>query len=158
MRPLLATIALLFAGCATQHPPTVLAFKRVWPEWQDADSFQSLYENHTGRELTGKWDVMRSHPEDRAGLYFLARIENPGGELRGGTLVVRVITQKSPGVKSYDFPADVPGGSHLFELGLTGKDWTGPRVAPVAWEVELDDADGRVLIRKTSYLWEKPDV
>jgi hypothetical protein len=156
MRSLLASLALLSAAAPASRAadPT---FRRVWPEWHDADSFQSLYEDHTGHELTGKWIVMRSRPAERGGLYFLTRVENPGAELRGATFVVRVIALEAIDTKTYSFPATVPRGSRLFEIGLTGADWKGPRAEPVAWELELDAADGRVLARKTSFLWEKPD-
>jgi hypothetical protein len=156
MRSLLAPLALFSAVCAAAHAAD-LTFKRVWPEWHDSDSFQSLYEDHTGQELTGRWIVLRSQPGERNGLYFLTRVLNPGGVLRGATFVVRVITAESIDTRTYSFPAVVPGGSRLFEIGLTGTDWKGPRAEPVAWEVELDAADGRVLARKTSFLWEKPE-
>jgi hypothetical protein len=155
MRPLLASIALISTVCAAHAAE--LTFKRVWPEWHDSESFQSYYEDHTGHELTGKWIVLRSQPGKRGGLYFLTRVENPGPELTGGTFVVRVITLESVETKTFSFPATVPVGSKLFEIGLTGTDWTAPREQPVAWEVELDGADGRVIARKKSYLWEKPE-
>jgi hypothetical protein len=154
MRSLLASVALFSAVSAAQAAD--LTFKRVWPEWHDADSFQSFYEDRTGRELTGKWIVFRSQPGKRGGLYFLTRVINPGPQINGANFVVRVITLESINTKTYNFPAVVPGGKRLFELGLTGTDWTAPRAQPVAWEVELDGPDGRVLARKTSYLWEKP--
>lgn len=156
MRPILASLALFSAACCASQAAEI-TLTRVWPEWHDSDSFQSLYEDRTGHELTGKWIVLRSQPSARGGLYFLARVENPGGELPGATFVVRVITAESIDIRSYSFPVPVPGGSHLFEIGLTGKDWKGPRAEPIAWEVELDGADGRVIAKKTSFLWEKPD-
>jgi hypothetical protein len=156
MRSLLAPIALSLALCAAARADDV-SFKRVWPEWHDSDSFQSFYEDHTGQELTGKWIVLRSQPRERSGLYFLTRVENKASVLRGATFVVRVITTDAIDTKTFSFPATVPGGSKLFEIGLTGTDWKGARFEPVAWEVELDAADGRVLARKTSYLWEKPE-
>ena len=133
-----------------------VSFKRVWPQWYDADSFQSFYEDHTGRELTGKWIVLRSQPEDRGGLYFLTRVENLGLALSNATFVLRVIAPDSTDTRTYSFPADVPAGSRLFEIGLTGKDWAKARVQPVAWDLELRAADGRVLASAKSFLWEKP--
>ncbi len=155
MRSLLASIALLSAVSAVHAAD--LKFKRVWPEWHDAESFQSFYEDHTGHELTGKWIVLRSQPNKRGGLYFLTHVENTGPQVEGATFVVRVITLESVDTRTYSFPSAVPGGSRLFELGLTGTDWTAPRAQPVAWEVELDASDGRVLARQTSYLWEKAE-
>jgi hypothetical protein len=133
-----------------------VSFKRVWPQWYDADSFESLYEDHTGRELTGRWIPLRSQPEDRGGLYFLTRVENPGAALAGTTFILRVIAPDSTDTRTYSFPADVPAGSRLFQIGLTGKDWTKPRVEPVAWELELRAPDGRVLASARSFLWAKP--
>jgi hypothetical protein len=156
MRPLFASLALFLTASGVAHAGDAF-FRRVWPQWHDSDSFQSLSEEITGRELMGKWTVIRTHPEERGGMYFLARIINPGAALAGATFVVRVIAPDSVDTRVFNFPADVPGGSHLFELGLTGKDWAGPRAQPVAWEMELRSADGRILDRKTSFLWEKPD-
>jgi hypothetical protein len=154
MRTLLAPLAFLSTLCVAQAAD--VTFKRVWPEWHDAESFQSLYEDHTGRELTGKWIVLRSQPGQRSGLYFLTRVENRGAQIDGAVFVVRVITLEGVDTKTYSFPSVIPGGKRLFEIGLTGTDWKGPHAEPVAWEVELDGADGRVLARMTSYLWEKP--
>jgi hypothetical protein len=133
-------------------------FKRVWPEWRDADSFQSFYEDHTGKELVGKWTMIRSQPSSRSGLYFLTRINNPGAAMRGATLVLRIISPESENTRTFSFLTDVPTGSRLFEIGLTGTDWTGAKVQPVAWDMELKGIDGRVVARKVSFLWEKPEA
>jgi hypothetical protein len=68
-----------------------------------------------------------------------------------------MISPDSQNAKVYVFPANIPGGGRLFIIGLTGPDWAGPRVEPVAWDVELHAADGRIACRMVSYLWEKPD-
>lgn len=156
MRPLLAPLAFLLAFCATAKAADP-HFKRVWPQYHDADEFTSFYEDYTGRELVGKWTVLRTQPDKRGGLYFVTRVENPGGQLRGTTFIVRIISPESENTREYTFQADVPKGSRLFVLGLTGKDWGGPRVEPVAWSMELHASDGRLLTRQVSYLWEKPD-
>ena len=106
----------------------------------------------------GKWIVLRSQPDERGGLYFVARVENPGrGDPRGD---VRRAGDRPRGDRHQGLHASrraSRSGSQLFEIGLTGTDWAGPRVLPVAWEVELQAADGEVIARKVSYLWEKPD-
>lgn len=153
MRPLLAALALLAAAGA---PAAEIRLARVWPEWHRADSFQSYYEYHTGHELTGKWIVLRSQLDDRGGMYFLIRVENPGPVVRGASLFVHVITPDAMEPRVFSFPTDIPAGSQLFETGLTGTDWGGERVEPIAWEIELRAPDGAVLARKTSFLWEKP--
>lgn len=155
MRPLLAPLV-LFLSLATSALAGDPIFKRVWPEYRDADSFQSFYEDHTGRELIGKWTMIRSQPSDRNGLYFMTRIENKGPEMRGATIVLRIISPESENTRTFSFPADIPAGSRLFEIGLTGKDWTGSKIQPVAWDIELQESDGRMVAKKFSYLWEKP--
>jgi hypothetical protein len=155
MRSLLALFTLLAALCA-RAPAADLSFTRVWLQWRKADSFQSLYEYRTARELTGKWVMLRSQPDERTGLYFLVRVENPGAPVSGAVFFVRVVTPEAKETKVFTFPADVRAGSWVFGIGLTGKDWAGEHVQPVAWEVELQSADGVVLARKTSFLWEKP--
>jgi hypothetical protein len=155
MRPLFAAIAILWAAFPAARAAE-LQLVRVWPQWHDGDSFQSLYEEHTGRELTGGWIVIRSQPGERGGLYFLTRIENGGAKVSGAAFVLRVVYPDSIEVRVFRFPADIPAGKRLFEIGLTGKDWPGARVQPVAWELELQSADGGVLARKASFLWEKP--
>ena len=159
MRPLLAALALLAgfpAASPAAGPSTDISFLRVWPVWHTADSFQSYYEYHTGRELVGKWIVLRSQPDERTGLYFLVRVKNPGAAVRGANFVVRVITPDATETKVYNFPANVKAGSWLYEIGLTGKDWAVDHSHPVAWDVELQSPDGNLLAKKASVLWEKP--
>ena len=155
MRSLFVPV-LLFLAAALPAGAADVRIKRVWPEWFEGDSFQSYYENHTGRELTGKWVILRSSPSDRTGLYFLTRVENTGTPLLGSTFVLSVVPPDSTDVRVFTFPAAVASGSHLFELALTGKDWTVPKTQPVAWKVELRSADGSVIAEVASFLWEKP--
>jgi hypothetical protein len=148
---LLLPLCLILIGAAA--PGGTPTFKRVWPQYRDADSFQSFYEYHTGRELIGKWTLLRSQPAHRGGYYFYTRVENPGEAMNGATFVVRVIAPDSTATRIYRFPADVPKGSRLFEIGLTGSDWLGARINPVAWQVELQAPDGKVLTAQSSFLW-----
>ena len=155
MRTILAPLA-LFAILGARAPAQDVRFERVWLQWHKSDSFQSFYEYHTGRELTGKWIVLRSQPDERTGLYFLVRVESPRALEAGATFVVRVITPVSTETKVFSFPAAIRKGTWLYDIGLTGKDWMGSHVRPVAWEVELQSGSGEVLARKASFLWEKP--
>ena len=155
MRTLLAPLALA-AVLGARAPAADVRFERVWLQWHKSDSFQSFYEYHTGRELTGRWIVMRSQPDERTGLYFLVRVESARVLEPGSTFVVRVITPTSTETKVYSFPAAIRKGSWLYDIGLTGKDWTGSHVRPVAWEVELQSAAGEVIARQASFLWGNP--
>jgi hypothetical protein len=154
MRHLLASLVLLAAAAAPARAADI-RFERVWLTWHDTASFDSYYEYHTGNELVGKWTILRSQPNERTGLYFEIRIQNPGAPV-DGKIVVRVIGPDSIDPRVFTFNVQEPAGSRLFVVGITGADWPFIRVVPVAWDVELQDADGRILAKKTSFLWEKP--
>jgi hypothetical protein len=155
MRPLIALLLSFPVLGATARADEV-SFLRVWPQWHSADSFQSFYEYRRHRELDGKFTVLRSIPEDRGGLYFLTRVENRGAALHETVFVVSVIEPNSTETRIFTFPAGIPAGSQLFEIGLTGDDWPGPKAMPLAWTVELRTSDGQVLAEKSSFLWRKP--
>jgi hypothetical protein len=155
MRPLIAAL-LALPLLAAAAPQDEVRFLRVWPQWHSADSFQSLYEVENHRELDGKFIVLRSNNEFRGGLYFLTRVVNPGALIRGAVFVVRVIEPDATETRIFTFPAGIPAGSRLFEIGLTGADWTGPKAMPLAWDVELQTSDGKVLTEQSSFLWRKP--
>lgn len=155
MRPLLALLC-LFAAALTTARAAEVEFVRVWPGWRDADSFRRISEYFDGKENTGNQIVLRTHADARAGFYFLTRVSNDSGPLDGAKFVLRLITPESATPKAFTFPATVPAGSNVFQLGLTGADWAGPKVHPVAWKLELLAADGRVLALQKSFLWELP--
>jgi hypothetical protein len=155
MRQILAPLALLALAAAPCRADTI-TFARVWPQWHDSGSFESYHEYRTGKELVQDWIVMRTQPKSRSGLYFLTRVLNHGPALASATFTVRVIKPDSVETRVYSFPATVPAGSRLFEIGLTGTDWASSHVLPVAWEVELRSADGTLLAETSNFLWEKP--
>jgi hypothetical protein len=131
-------------------------FVRVWPQWREAESFDRIGEYFGAKESTPKDVVLRTHPEVRAGYYFLARVATASA-LAGTRFELQVIRPDSPEPKTFSFPTDVRAGGALFELGLTGADWPkGKTAQPVAWRLALVAADGRVLAEQKSFLWEKP--
>lgn len=131
-------------------------FVRVWPEWREADSFKRISEYFTGEENPGRETIRRSQPEERAGYYFLARVRNRGAALPAAKLVLSIIKPDSPLTKVYTFPVALESGEHLYHLGLTGADWPGKKVRPVAWKLEVIATDGTLLAAHKSFLWEKP--
>jgi hypothetical protein len=128
---------------------------RVFTGWRDAASFQRVSEYLSGKENTGGIIVLRSQPGARAGFYWLVRIKNDA-PLAGAKFELQVVTPTSPEAKTFTFPADVPDGSPLYQLGLTGADWPGAKARPAAWQLRLLAADGKTLIAKESFLWELP--
>lgn len=156
--------ALLFLAALVVAQPAVgstdkdagVGFVRVWPEWRSADSFVRIKEYFGAPEDTGRETVLRSQPSERAGYYFLVRTTNPGAVLSGTKFVLEIITPDSPRTKTFTFPAGLPAREHVFHLGLTGADWTGEKVQPVAWRLRLLSPDEQELAVTRSFLWQMP--
>ena len=129
---------------------------RVWAAWRNADTFDRISEYFTGRENTGHEVVLRTHPDARAGFYYLVRVANHGATIPGAKFSLQMIAPNSPETKTYTFPAEVAGKTTVFLLGLTGADWTDHKAHPVAWKLELLNAEGHPVASAQSFLWEKP--
>ena len=132
-----------------------LTIVRVFTGWRDAASFKRIAEYFDGQEHTGGRIVLRTHPDQRAGYYFLVRTANPGAaQAVKFSLLLSLPGEPKP--KTVAFTADLPAGAAVLDLGLTGADWPDAKTNPVAWKLDLLAADGRVLATEKSYLWEKP--
>jgi hypothetical protein len=99
--------------------------------------------------------VLRTNPEQRTGFYFLVRVKNPGAA-RQVTFQLQLIEQGTPTPRPTTFAGELPAGTNVFQLGLTGPDWQDAKSQPVAWHLQILGDDGRVLATDKSYLWEKP--
>lgn len=149
-------LGLLWLAAAIGVHGAEVEFVRVWPSWRDAESFERVPEFFTGKEYTGRQIVLRTHPEERGGFYFLARLKNPAGALSSAKFSLQVIAPNDPRPKTFSFPTTLPAGTSVFSIGLTGPDWTNHQDPPVAWKLELQRDDGQVLATAKSFLWEKP--
>ncbi len=124
--------------------------------WRDAASFKRISEYFDGKENTGGGTILRSHPEQRTGYYFLLRVANPGAPLKV-QFQVQLIEPGASTRRTTVFPAELGSGSGVYQLGLTGPEWQDPKSQPVAWQLLVIATDnGRVLATEKSYLWEKP--
>ena len=154
MRPVLAFLLLLAATASLRAAD--VEFVRVWPGWRDAESFDRIGDFFGGDKKHPGEIVLRTHPDARAGYYFLVRVSSHAA-LSGTRFVLNVIRPDAPDALTFTFPATAPAGATVFQLGLTGADWPGEKKAhAVAWKLALVAADGRVLAEQKSFLWEKP--
>ena len=147
---------LLLLALPTAVPAAGIELVRVISGWRDAASFQRLSEYFGGRENTGGMILLRTRPGERAGFYWLVRLKNNGPPVPGARFELEVITPAAPEPRTFTFPADVPAGRPLYELGLTGADWPDAKARPAAWRLRLLAADGRTLIGEQSFIWELP--
>ena len=132
-----------------------VSFVRVWPGWKTEALFMRISEYFGKPENPGGRIILRTHPDNRTGCYFVARVRNKGAAEAGATFILRVISPDSPDPKSFSFPSDIPHGEPVYEIGLTGADWPSRKIHPVAWQLELRSADGRTLAASQSFLWSK---
>ncbi|MBA3848543.1 MAG: hypothetical protein C0502_00925 [Opitutus sp.] len=146
---------LALASAASAASAADLRIVRVYSGWRDAGSFKRISEYFTGRENTGGEIVVRTHPEQRAGYYFLVRTRNTGAPF-DGRFEFQVVLPNSPQPRAFRFPAAVPAGEAVFHLGVTGADWPDSKTGAVAWKLDLRNAAGEPLAAQQSYLWEKP--
>ena len=165
MTPRLLLFLLLSAASAAAGLPSAAPVKKVAPAivrtitgWRDGASFKRISEYFDGRENTGGGTILRTHPEQRTGYYFLLRVVNPDAPLKV-QFQVQLIGQGAPVQRTTIFPAEVGSGSGVFHLGLTGPEWQDPKSQPIAWQLlVIATDDGRVLTSEKSYLWEKPET
>ena len=143
---LLALPALASASVAIVH---------VWPSHRSADSFRRISEYVGGTENNGHETVLRSKPETRDGCYFLTRTK-ADAPVSGAMLVLEVVLPGDPAVKTFQFPAEIPAGRKVFQVGLTGSDWPDAQTRPAAWRVTVRSADGAILADSPSFLWRVP--
>jgi hypothetical protein len=131
-------------------------FVRVWPGWRSAESFERIAEYFTNQENPGREVIVRTQKDSRTGFYYLVRVMNRGTDLSRAQFTLQIVTPASADIKTYTFPVTLPAKQTVFELGLTGTDWAGEDVHPVAWKLDLLAADGQVLASEQNFLWEKP--
>lgn len=152
VRSLILLLSLLVAPALAASDLTLV---RVFPAWRDAASFKRISEYFDGKENTAGQTILRTHPDQRGGYYFLVRVKNPAGP-RSLVARVQVITSSQSQPREFRFTPSVATGDTVFHLGLTGPDWPEANGTPVAWKLDLLDDAGQVLASEKSYLWDKP--
>ncbi len=132
-----------------------LTIVRVYSGWRDGASFKRIAEYFDGKEHTGGETMLRTHPAQRTGYYFLVRLKNPGAA-RPVKFQLELVETGTSAARTLSFPAELAGGASVFQLGLTGPEWQDPKLQPMAWHLQVLGPDGQVLANEKSYLWEKP--
>jgi hypothetical protein len=155
----------LILGCFAAVAATILAAEavdngtvsvaHVYTGWREADSFKRISEYFNGRENTGGEVILRTHPDQRGGYYFLARLLHSGAPI-DARIVLLVITPDSSAPKTFEFTVRLSAPKTLLDLGLTGPDWPDRKIHAVAWKLDVFGTDNKLLGTKKSYLWEKP--
>ncbi|HSH10017.1 MAG TPA: hypothetical protein VK995_06485 [Oceanipulchritudo sp.] len=110
-----------------------------------------------GASLIGQGfrSVVASQPDRPAGQYFIAKLEELSAPMPvQARMTLYLSNSKEPTTHTWDL-----AGASLKKwlyLGLTGTDWPAHEVQPLAWRIELLDAQGTLLAEWKSFLWEMP--
>jgi hypothetical protein len=155
MSPLRLLFLLCLTGASAAGSAPELALVRVWPGWKEAEDFTRLREYFGAAPESGPRRVLRTTPGERAGFYFLVRTRGPA--VPEAILELLVLRPDGTEPVRHRFPAALRAGEEVVELGLTGEAWPGgKRAQPVAWRLQVLDANGRVLAAQRSFLWVDP--
>lgn len=141
--------ALLATAVSLTAAPSIV---RVWGDYVPAESFERIGEYFGAPESHPGRAVVRTQPDNRSGYYFLVRIKDSDTIPAGARWQVQVLRANERKASAYEFA--ITGHASVYQLGLTGSDWTNPKDVPVAWKVTLLAADGSTVLSHHSFLWE----
>lgn len=128
---------------------------RVLPEFREEESFHRIPEFFTGREFTGRRDILRSEPDTREGFYLTVRLRRVNRALfPSGTARVEVALPDEHRPVEFEYSLEtVDRRRPLILLGITGGDWPEDLERPLAWRVSFFDEEDRLLDSEKSFLW-----
>lgn len=123
----------------------------------EADNFKTLTEYLTGKASDGNRAVVRSQPAERTGEYFILTLDpSLTGFPASAEAVLEVIPSNAKEARVFRFSlSEIDRGNTYLYLGLTGSDWPGDEIRPLAWQVRIEQ-DETVLAEWSSFLWEMP--
>lgn len=134
-----------------------LKVEKVRVQSMEAKAFFRIAEYFTGREHFGKRVILRSDPEQRAGIYFVVYLNRKLEKLPSGTLFELEFLQPGTSrLRRQDFVLpEIRKSTDVVFLGLTDSEQA-ERGLPVAWRIRVGKADGEKFAEYKSYLWELP--
>ncbi len=148
-------LPLLFTACASQ--PMHLESVRVYNK--STEDFTRISEYFTGEENAhGYRLVLRTNPDQRAGVYFAASFSDDLSSLPDGSIaILDILFEDQDDIRSYSFPLpEDRSGKRVLYLGLTGQNEPKNPKQIMAWKMRIIDASKQTMIEKESYLWRMP--
>jgi len=149
LRALLVSLTLPLCALAADK-----AVEHVWPEYHKAEYFDRIPEFFNGKETHPGRCVLRSQPKAKAGYYFLIRLAKGVEVPASAHWRLEFLRPGMQKTETRELALDGAKPERVYELGLTGEDWTDPKAHPVAWRITLVDEAGKPLLSHQSLLWE----
>ena len=151
IRSLLVPLPLLMLLIPAQGAEIV----RVHPEFRTEESFHRILEFFTGREHTGRRDILRTDTDIREGFYLTTRLRRVDRKtLPRGTARLELAMPEEQETRAYEYSLEsIDRRRPLVMFGITGEEWPEDLARPLAWKLTLLDAEGRELDSEQSFLW-----
>lgn len=121
------------------------------------DAFLRIPEFFSGAEYEGIKVYCRSSDASRAGFYLVVKVSGSVAKIPTQMLwSLDWVMPHVPRPRTKQIPIENPNifGKEVF-IGLTGEDWSGQSVQPLAWCLKLLDGEGREIAQNQSFLWSK---
>lgn len=142
--------ALVLTGWGT---PSLKVLSLSFREHYD---FVRISEYFSGKENTSGQIILRSQENQRRGLYFHIAIRDGGTRMpvQNQKLILKILDSESIDFKthSFDLSSEILQNGRIL-LGLCGEDWISSKLIPIAWHLELQSKNGKILADTQSYLW-----
>ena len=135
-----------------------MEIKSVYHQFLKTEYFQRINEFFTGVENQGRRVIVRTQPDNREGEYFVLSLNQSVRSLPEiAEIKIEIFTSESANKKDYVLTLP-PGRAKTRDIfaGITGGDWPGKEVKILAWRLTIQDADGRSIAKKESFLWKSP--
>jgi hypothetical protein len=155
-------VVVLWVWPAVQSFGQAFSPGEVFVRFRETAEFKHLSEYFTGEEVTHGALLLRTQPEQRAGLYFAFRSPEEVGSAPGiggenvteGRFILEAVGGHSPEVERFVFPVtEFPAPGQRVYLALTGEDWPVRTRTLLAWKISFQSSAGRELLRRQSFAW-----
>ncbi len=122
----------------------------AFTDYLKTGQFQRITEYFTGQERAGSRTLLRSNPEERSGLYFIIRLNEPLSSSAINEVEVELIRNDSGESEIHTFLIESrEGKGRWIYCGLTGDDWPDEKVMPLAWSVRLKQNQREIALHRS---------
>ena len=155
MKPIFCPLLILLPLLAPLIPAKGAEIVRVQPEFRTEESFHRILEFFTGREHTGRREILRTDTDIREGFYLTARVRRADRKtFNQGTALLELAMPEERETRAYEYSLEsIERRRPLVMFGVTGEEWPEDLARPLAWKLTLLNAEGRELDSEQSFLW-----
>lgn len=148
-------LALIFFSLVSAHLRAELTI--VSAQHRDADSFKRVSEYLTGEPSDGRYTIYRSDDSSRDGFYVSLLASDRSVLAKAETLRIQFVRTGTQEIDTFQIPAKASDQKRIL-VGFTGEEWQEEAAYPIAWKIDLLNANGDTLESAQSFLWAEPNL